>query len=114
VIEDTNDKGSAGPGDTDAERRVALVIGIDSHREASSLQNAVSDARAIEAVLKVIGFAERRGSSESVQGLYADVSPPPVAPELRPTTVAARDSGEGRPTKRDRRAMDRFKSRDGA
>ena len=64
-------------------------------------------------VLKVIGFAERRGSSESVQGLYADVSPPPVAPELRPTTVAARDSGEGRPTKRDRRAMDRFKSRDG-
>ena len=64
-------------------------------------------------VLKVIGFAERRGSPESVQCLYADVSPPPVAPELRPPTVAARDSGEGRPTKRDRRAMDRFKSRDG-
>jgi len=64
-------------------------------------------------VLKVIGFAERRGSPESVQALYADVSPPPDAPELRPPTVAVRDPGEGRPTKRDRRAMDRFKSRDG-
>ena len=64
-------------------------------------------------VLKVIGFAERRGSPESVQGLYVDVSPPPVAPELRPPTVAERDPGEGRPTKRERRAMDRFKSGEG-
>jgi ribosome-associated heat shock protein Hsp15 len=64
-------------------------------------------------VLKVIGFADRRGSPETVQGLYEDVSPPPVAPELRPPNIAVREPGDGRPTKRDRRAMDRFKSRDG-
>jgi ribosome-associated heat shock protein Hsp15 len=63
--------------------------------------------------LKVIGFAERRGSAISVQGLYEDLSPPAVAPELRPSPVAARDAGEGRPTKRDRRVIDRFKARDG-
>src|SRR5262245_10685713 len=64
-------------------------------------------------VLKVIGFAERRGSAESVQSLYTDISPPPVVPEFRPPTVAERDPGEGRPTKRDRRVMDRFKTPDG-
>src|SRR5262245_29720208 len=63
-------------------------------------------------MLKVIGFADRRGGAESVQGLYEDVSPPPVAPELRPPNAAVRDPGDGRPTKRDRRAIDRFKSRD--
>ena len=62
-------------------------------------------------VLKVIGFSERRGSADSVAGLYEDMSPPPVAPELRPPSVAVRDPGEGRPTKRDRRAIDRFKTR---
>ena len=63
-------------------------------------------------VLKVIGFAERRGSPDSVRGLYEDLSPPPAGPELRPPAAAVRDPGEGRPTKRDRRTMDRFKARD--
>jgi ribosome-associated heat shock protein Hsp15 len=64
-------------------------------------------------ILKVIGFAERRGSVDSVQGLYDDLSPPPVAPELRLPSVALREPGEGRPTKRDRRAIERFKTRNG-
>ena len=58
-------------------------------------------------VLKVIAFAERRGGSEAASGLYEDLSPPAVKPE-RATTAASRPAGSGRPTKRERRALDRL------
>jgi ribosome-associated heat shock protein Hsp15 len=72
----------------------------------------VSLDRAVR-VLKVIGFAERRGAPNTIQSLFEDLSLPAVAPELRPARVAVRDQGDGRPTKRDRRAIDRFKAGDG-
>lgn len=57
-------------------------------------------------VLKVRGFAERRGGADGVPALYEDLSPPP---EPRPPVVQGqRESGTGRPTKRDRRAIDRL------
>jgi len=57
-------------------------------------------------VLKVKGFAERRGGSDDAQALYEDLSPPPEpAP---PPGPGQRDSGTGRPTKRERRAIDRL------
>jgi len=61
-------------------------------------------------VLRVIGFAERRGAPESVQSLYEDISP--AAPEVEPAPLplAAREPGMGRPTKRDRRVMERFRT----
>jgi ribosome-associated heat shock protein Hsp15 len=63
-------------------------------------------------VLKVTAFAERRGSADAASVLYEDLSPrpPPSGPRLEP--VAAREPGEGRPTKRDRRAIDRLRGED--
>jgi ribosome-associated heat shock protein Hsp15 len=58
-------------------------------------------------VLKVTAFSERRGSAELARGLYEDLSVPSDRP-LAHADVAARDRRDGRPTKRDRRAIDRF------
>jgi ribosome-associated heat shock protein Hsp15 len=61
-------------------------------------------------VLKVVGFAERRGSADMARGLYEDLAPAPSRPaELEGAPAATRQPGEGRPTKRDRRAIERFK-----
>jgi ribosome-associated heat shock protein Hsp15 len=62
-------------------------------------------------LLKVLAFAERRGPPSAAQALFDDLSPPPQQP--RPDEAAApvgeRLSGSGRPTKRERREMERFK-----
>ena len=62
-------------------------------------------------IMKVVSFAERRGDAEAARVLYADLSP------LRPPRnespmFAAREAGSGRPTKRDRRAIDRLLDED--
>jgi ribosome-associated heat shock protein Hsp15 len=56
-------------------------------------------------VLKVKGFAERRGSAEAASELFDDLTPQKPA-QLPP--VVERDEGAGRPTKRDRREIDRL------
>ncbi len=55
-------------------------------------------------VLKVLDFAERRGSFSVASELYEDLTPPPVAEAAAPVV----DVGEGRPTKRDRRRFERL------
>jgi ribosome-associated heat shock protein Hsp15 len=60
-------------------------------------------------VLKVTAFAERRGSADAARVLYEDLSPPPSPVEPKAPAVGAREPGEGRPTKRDRRAIDRLR-----
>jgi ribosome-associated heat shock protein Hsp15 len=62
-------------------------------------------------VLKVAGFAERRGSADDARPLFEDLTPPetPVPPE---TSAGARSAGAGRPTKRDRRSIERLLGRD--
>jgi ribosome-associated heat shock protein Hsp15 len=60
-------------------------------------------------ILKVLDFAARRGSADLARALYEDLSPPPPAAEPLP---ARRDAGAGRPTKRERRAIDRLHGRD--
>jgi ribosome-associated heat shock protein Hsp15 len=62
-------------------------------------------------VLKVLDFAERRGSSEDARSLCEDLAPAARA-EAKPVTPAIREAGAGRPTKRDRRAMTRFTGED--
>jgi len=66
-------------------------------------------------VLKIVGFAERRGDSEAGRALYEDLSPPSrrPAPAERLSDPAEREPGAGRPTKRDRRAIDRFTGEEG-
>lgn len=61
-------------------------------------------------ILKVVGFAERRGDATAARQLYEDLSPPVAPPS--PAT-AERPVGAARPTKRDRRAMERFIRGDG-
>ena len=62
-------------------------------------------------VLKVTGFAPRRGGWAEGQALYQDLSPAraeAVAADQAVSPVARRDPGSGRPTKQERRAIDRF------
>jgi ribosome-associated heat shock protein Hsp15 len=66
-------------------------------------------------VLKVLGFAERRGDADAARVLCEDLTPAPdrpLEPEL--PAPAMREPGSGRPTKRDRRALDRLRGRDDA
>lgn len=57
-------------------------------------------------VLKVLGFAPRRGSASEVAALYDDLSPPAAPEEPR---APSRPRGTGRPTKQERRALDRLR-----
>ncbi len=62
-------------------------------------------------VLKVLDFSERRGSATDAGVLFEDLAP--VIREARSadqteTAPVFRDPGAGRPTKRDRRAIDRL------
>jgi len=61
-------------------------------------------------VLKVTGFALRRGGAEEGRALYEDMTPAEPAPSARfeESSMAHRDPGSGRPTKRERRAIERF------
>ena len=60
-------------------------------------------------VLKVAGFAERRGSADIARAISQDLVPAPDAPLRHPDPPAAeRAPGAGRPTKRERRAMQQF------
>ena len=62
-------------------------------------------------VLKVTGFALRRGGAAEGQALYEDLAPlgsAAAAAAHDPPPVARRDPGTGRPTKQERRAIERF------
>jgi ribosome-associated heat shock protein Hsp15 len=61
-------------------------------------------------VFKVIATGVRRGPAAEAQALYTDLTPPPVAAADAPPPLSGqRDAGAGRPTKRDRRALDRMR-----
>ena len=62
-------------------------------------------------ILKVIRLGTRRGPPAEAQALYEDLSPPPPPREAKSETVLdeTRESGSGRPTKRDRRQTDWLK-----
>jgi len=58
-------------------------------------------------ILKVLAFAGRRGSADATRGLYEDLDPGPLG-RAAGDAVATREPGSGRPTKRDRRDLDRM------
>ncbi|GGA95611.1 RNA-binding protein S4 [Brucella endophytica] len=61
-------------------------------------------------VYKVLATGHRRGPAEEARLLYEDISPQPeksAAPQ--PTDLPVRDAGSGRPTKRERREIDRLR-----
>jgi ribosome-associated heat shock protein Hsp15 len=63
-------------------------------------------------ILKVTGFALRRGAAEAGRALYEDLAPldpsDPAPADERGAPAGAREPGSGRPTKQDRRAIARF------
>jgi len=65
-------------------------------------------------VVRILDLGQRRGPAAEASILYDDLSPPPspnqptVGGRLAP---GQRDSGSGRPTKRERRAVDRLQDR---
>jgi ribosome-associated heat shock protein Hsp15 len=62
-------------------------------------------------VIKILGLAARRGGAPEARLLYEDLDPPkPKPPQPDDPAIAARDEGAGRPTKRERRAIDRLQS----
>jgi ribosome-associated heat shock protein Hsp15 len=63
--------------------------------------------------VKVLALAERRGPASEARVLYEDHSPPPPPREARPLFAPPplRLSGFGRPTKRERREIERLRGR---
>lgn len=67
-------------------------------------------------VIKVLQMGTRRGPATEAQTLYEDLSPPLLhrgkATGTQQDVIAQRDAGSGRPTKRERRAIDQLRDRD--
>ena len=60
-------------------------------------------------VIKVLAPGTRRGPATEARTLYEDLEPPPISQRSAPSPTGAppqREPGSGRPTKRDRRALD--------
>jgi len=67
-------------------------------------------------VIRIQALGERRGPAREAQTLYEDLSPPQTAgspsgnPESQSGSIAKREPGSGRPTKAERRAIDRLRN----
>lgn len=59
-------------------------------------------------IVEVTRLIEKRVGAAVAQQCFRDHSPPPPEPTAPP--IFTRDPGTGRPTKRDRRALDRFRN----
>ena len=59
----------------------------------------------------MVGYAERRGSADTAKALFEDLTPTPAPKPERPPS-GTREEGAGRPTKRDRRQIDRLQGWD--
>ena len=64
-----------------------------------------------ERILEVVQLVEKRVGAPVAATCLIDHSPPPPPREERLVPLFTRDAGAGRPTKRDRRALDRFRPR---
>jgi len=60
-------------------------------------------------VIRIAALGERRGPAPEAQGLYEDLSPEVLPRKSRVPVSGLRDAGAGRPTKRERRAIDRLR-----
>jgi len=71
---------------------------------------AVSLPRGRRRILRVAGLDDRRGSAEVAKALFEDLTPP-EPPRLRQAPPPRRAPGTGRPTKRERRDIERLRGR---
>jgi ribosome-associated heat shock protein Hsp15 len=65
-------------------------------------------------VYKVLDAGARRGPAEEARTLYEDMSPPATPGQETPPNaiVPVRETGSGRPTKRERRETDKLRGRE--
>ena len=59
-------------------------------------------------VVRVLDLGSRRGPAAEARLLYEDLSPPQPADAATRSRVAQREPGSGRPTKRERRELERM------
>jgi ribosome-associated heat shock protein Hsp15 len=59
-------------------------------------------------ILRVMALSDRRGPGVEAARLYEDLTPPPPPPERRLSPPGYRPPGAGRPTKRERRLIERL------
>jgi len=59
-------------------------------------------------IVRVAALSDRRGPGAQAKLLYEDLTPPPPPREARAAPPAVRPPGAGRPTKRERRLIDRL------
>src|SRR5262245_20951797 len=62
-------------------------------------------------IVRILALTERRGSGATAALLYEDLTPPPPPREERSAPPMYRAPGAGRPTKRERRLMERITRR---
>ena len=64
-------------------------------------------------IVKILNLGKRRGPAPEAQALYEDLSPAPIKKGKNLSAPPAfREPGQGRPTKAERRALDRLKETD--
>jgi ribosome-associated heat shock protein Hsp15 len=63
-------------------------------------------------IVRVRSLGTRRGPAVEARALYEDLSPAPDPKPSNEGALALREPGAGRPTKADRRAIDRLKGAD--
>jgi len=63
-------------------------------------------------VIRILALGLRRGPAPEARALYQDLTPPQSRMRQEPGP-GARPAGSGRPTKRDRRAVDRLRNEEG-
>jgi len=62
----------------------------------------------VRRILKVVALSEKRGPASEARKLYEDLTPP-APPRARMPKPPYREPGMGRPTKRERREIDRLR-----
>tara|TARA_R110002096_G_scaffold257381_1_gene450928 strand:- start:280199 stop:280579 length:381 start_codon:yes stop_codon:yes gene_type:complete len=79
-----------------------------------SAQDVLTFSRADDILIaKIKAFATRRGPAPEAQKLYEDLTPAKETRTVKKTAFTAnREKGAGRPTKNERRAIDRLMNRD--
>jgi len=64
-------------------------------------------------VVRIAALGARRGPATEARALYEDLTPAAAAPTSGTATAALRERGAGRPTKAERRAIDRLRNPEG-